>query len=132
MPDLSSTAKAVRLCLDCEIEFEPKHGHQRYCSKEHSKKARDRRYQAKRPETKTDRVIAVKGSRCCSNCRSRTAGPRFSFWWDDWDRVEEVMETAMVLCYPCFFRFNSQLAKERKRVRKWEARAEPPIPIIPF
>jgi DNA-directed RNA polymerase subunit M/transcription elongation factor TFIIS len=111
----------VRNCLQCGGEFDPGNTRRLYDSK--ACKKQNERDKAKE-DSATTKVIADKGSRDCTNCRSQTAGPRFAFWWDNYDRVERNMETSMLLCYPCFFRFNKVKAKQDARILEYEVAAE--------
>lgn len=116
-------------CPVCGEPFDPQGTRRRYCSKKCKKHVELKL--RKKPETVTDRIVAVKGRRC-SNCRTDHKGQRFVFWWDDYDRADEVVETAMVLCSGCWRRFNRQKAREEGQNLKWEMDADPLGHVIPF
>jgi hypothetical protein len=110
----------MRSCAEpsCGEEFDPGTTRRRYHTKKCKKKAEHQRLD---PETPTDRVIAVKGSNC-SNCEYAGPGKRWAFWWEDYDRQEEEMETAMVLCAKCRPPFLRQKATEGARAAyQWDA-----------
>lgn len=115
----------MRNCLRCGKEFDPGKTRRRYCTDECSQAARDSRRPRANPELYiTAEVITYHGSRQCTNCRSNTAGPRWAFWWDDFDRADKVMETSMLLCYPCRFKFNKVKARQDSRIMRYELDAD--------
>lgn len=132
LPEISELVNAqdpTRFCRHCGSSFQ-RRGRRLYCNDKCQKDAENRRAASKRaakrkanePNTLLGRVTAHLGSRDCTNCQS-TYGQRWAFWYDDADKDEEVMETAMLLCSRCWPLLCRQKSRERGLIRWCQALA---------
>jgi hypothetical protein len=98
-------AKITKVCPADGIEFTTSQPARIY----HDKKCQRRAQNGRAPkDSLLERLIAYKGGRACSDCKA-TAGKRWPFFRNDYDREAENLDAGLILCSRCWSRLRDLL-----------------------
>lgn len=73
-----------------------------------------------RKDSPLERVIAHKGDRSCSHCKTTAGKPRWLFFWNDYDCEAENLDAGLILCSRCWSRFSGEKLGQQKRMDRAE------------
>jgi hypothetical protein len=110
-------AKITKVCPFDGIEFTTSQPARIY----HDKKCKRRAQNATaRKDSLLQRVIAHKASRACSHCKTTAGKVRWPFFWNDYDREDENLDAALLLCSKCWARYSGKKLGQETQMDHWD------------
>lgn len=100
----------------CGVEFISSQPASKYHNEQCKRRAQNGRA---RKGSLLERVIAYRGSRTCSHCKS-IEGKRWTFFWDDYDREASNLDVALLLCAKCWSRYSGKKLGQEKQMDRQE------------